>query len=51
MTATFIDGTRIAEDIKAEVATEVKELQKRGVHPGYPSSWWEMTRLHPPMST
>ena len=34
MTATFIDGTRIAEDIKAEVATEVKELQKRGVHPG-----------------
>jgi methylenetetrahydrofolate dehydrogenase (NADP+) / methenyltetrahydrofolate cyclohydrolase len=34
MTATFIDGTRIAEDIKAEVAIEVKELQKRGVHPG-----------------
>lgn len=34
MTATFIDGTRIAEDIKAEVATEVKELQKRGVRPG-----------------
>src|SRR4030095_1446072 len=34
MAATFMDGTRIAEDIKAEVATEVKELQKRGVHPG-----------------
>lgn len=34
MTATFIDGTKIAEDIKAEVAAEVKELHKRGIHPG-----------------
>src|SRR5688572_23012640 len=34
MTATFIDGTRIAEDIKAEVAREVKELNQRGIHPG-----------------
>lgn len=34
MTATFIDGTKIAEDIKAEVATEVKELHNRGIHPG-----------------
>ena len=50
MTATFIDGTRIAEDIKAEVATEVKELQKRGVHPGLSVVLVEMMRLHPPMS-
>jgi len=34
MTATFIDGTKIAEDIKAEVAAEVKELQQRGIRPG-----------------
>jgi methylenetetrahydrofolate dehydrogenase (NADP+)/methenyltetrahydrofolate cyclohydrolase len=34
MTATFIDGTKIAEDIKAEVAREVQELKQRGVHPG-----------------
>lgn len=34
MTATFIDGTRIAEDIKAEVAAEVQELQTRGIRPG-----------------
>lgn len=34
MTARFIDGTKIAEDIKAEVATEVKELQNRGIRPG-----------------
>lgn len=34
MTATFIDGTRIAEDIKAEVAAEVRELQARGIRPG-----------------
>lgn len=34
MTATFIDGTKIAEEIKAEVAAEVKELQQRGIRPG-----------------
>ena len=34
MTATFIDGTKIAEDIKAEVAAEVKQLQERGIRPG-----------------
>src|SRR4030095_8550053 len=34
MTATFIDGTKIAEDIKAEVAREVQELKQRGIHPG-----------------
>ena len=34
MTATFIDGTRIAEEIKAEVAREVGELQRKGVNPG-----------------
>jgi methylenetetrahydrofolate dehydrogenase (NADP+)/methenyltetrahydrofolate cyclohydrolase len=34
MTATFIDGTKIAEDIKAEVAAEVKQLQQRGIRPG-----------------
>jgi methylenetetrahydrofolate dehydrogenase (NADP+) / methenyltetrahydrofolate cyclohydrolase len=34
MTATFIDGTKIAEDVKAEVAAEVKELQQRDIRPG-----------------
>jgi methylenetetrahydrofolate dehydrogenase (NADP+)/methenyltetrahydrofolate cyclohydrolase len=34
MTATFIDGTKIAQDIQAEVAGEVKELKARGVQPG-----------------
>jgi len=34
MTATFVDGTKIAEDIKAEVAADVKKLQQRGIRPG-----------------
>src|SRR5438876_2640206 len=34
MTATFINGTRIAEEIKAEAALEVKELQAKGIQPG-----------------
>ena len=34
MTATFIDGTKIAEDIQAEVAGEVKKLQQRSIRPG-----------------
>src|SRR5262245_56287210 len=34
MTATFIDGTKIAEEIKAEVVGEVKELQQRNIRPG-----------------
>jgi methylenetetrahydrofolate dehydrogenase (NADP+)/methenyltetrahydrofolate cyclohydrolase len=34
MTATFINGTRIADDIKKEVAAEVQTLKGRGIHPG-----------------
>src|SRR6185295_17616235 len=34
MTATFINGTRIAEDIKTEVAVEVKTLQQQRIQPG-----------------
>jgi methylenetetrahydrofolate dehydrogenase (NADP+)/methenyltetrahydrofolate cyclohydrolase len=34
MTATFINGTRIGEDIKTEAAQEVKELQAKGIQPG-----------------
>lgn len=34
MTATFINGTKIAEDIKREVAAEVEDLKTRGVQPG-----------------
>ncbi len=34
MTATFIDGTKVAEDLKAEVALEVQKLQGRGIRPG-----------------
>ena len=34
MTATFINGTKIAEDIKREVAAEVAALKERGVRPG-----------------
>jgi methylenetetrahydrofolate dehydrogenase (NADP+)/methenyltetrahydrofolate cyclohydrolase len=34
MTATFIDGTKVAEDLKTEVAGEVQELQARGIRPG-----------------
>lgn len=34
MAATFIDGTRIAEDIKREVAAEVESLKGRGIRPG-----------------
>src|SRR5438094_1436781 len=34
MTATFINGTKIAEDIKREVAAEVETLKGRGIQPG-----------------
>jgi methylenetetrahydrofolate dehydrogenase (NADP+)/methenyltetrahydrofolate cyclohydrolase len=34
MTASFINGTKIAEDIKSEVAAEVQVLKGRGVRPG-----------------
>jgi methylenetetrahydrofolate dehydrogenase (NADP+) / methenyltetrahydrofolate cyclohydrolase len=34
MTATFINGTKIAEDIKKEVAAEVEKLKARNIHPG-----------------
>src|SRR5580765_1226270 len=34
MTATFINGTQIAEDIKKEVADEVAALKKQGINPG-----------------
>src|ERR1051326_1711542 len=34
MTASFINGTKIAEDIKVEVAAEVRDLKARGIHPG-----------------
>ena len=34
MTATLINGTTIAEDIKREVAAEVQTLKGRGIHPG-----------------
>jgi methylenetetrahydrofolate dehydrogenase (NADP+)/methenyltetrahydrofolate cyclohydrolase len=34
MTATFINGTKIAEDIKKDVALEVQNLKQRGIQPG-----------------
>jgi methylenetetrahydrofolate dehydrogenase (NADP+)/methenyltetrahydrofolate cyclohydrolase len=34
MTASFINGTKISEDIKKEVAAEVQTLKGRGVRPG-----------------
>ena len=34
MTATFIHGTKISDDIKREVAAEVEHLKRRGIHPG-----------------
>lgn len=34
MTASFINGTKTAEDIKNEVAAEVRELKGRGIQPG-----------------
>src|SRR5215470_17441500 len=34
MTATFINGTKISEDIKREVAAEVEGLKRRGIQPG-----------------
>jgi methylenetetrahydrofolate dehydrogenase (NADP+)/methenyltetrahydrofolate cyclohydrolase len=34
MTATFINGTKISEDIKHEVAIEVESLKTRGIQPG-----------------
>src|SRR5215813_7662531 len=34
MTASFINGTKIADDIKREVATEVESLKQREIYPG-----------------
>jgi methylenetetrahydrofolate dehydrogenase (NADP+)/methenyltetrahydrofolate cyclohydrolase len=47
MVASFINGTRIAEDVKREVLAELGELRTRGVQPGLavilvgddPASW------------
>src|SRR6266571_6358572 len=34
MPATFINGTKIAEQIKREVASEIETLRQRGIQPG-----------------
>ncbi len=34
MTATFINGTKIGDDIQREVAVEVEKLKAEGIHPG-----------------
>src|ERR1700722_10424653 len=34
MSATILDGTRIAQDIRSEVAAEVKTMAAAGVRPG-----------------
>src|SRR5205809_3200661 len=34
MVATFINGTKIAGDIKREVASQVETLRQRGIQPG-----------------
>lgn len=34
MTATFINGMKIADDIKGEVAIKVEKLKERGIRPG-----------------
>src|SRR5262244_3053614 len=34
MTATFIKGTKLAEDVKHEAAAEVERLKARGIQPG-----------------
>jgi methylenetetrahydrofolate dehydrogenase (NADP+)/methenyltetrahydrofolate cyclohydrolase len=34
MSATIINGTKIAETVKAEVAADVKRLQEQGIQPG-----------------
>jgi methylenetetrahydrofolate dehydrogenase (NADP+) / methenyltetrahydrofolate cyclohydrolase len=34
MTATFINGTTISDEIKREVAAEVENLKRRAIHPG-----------------
>src|SRR5262245_12492725 len=34
MTATFINGTKISDEIKREVAAEVQNLKQRAIHPG-----------------
>ena len=34
MTATFINGIKIAEDLKREAAAEVADLKAQGIHPG-----------------
>ena len=34
MTATFIDGVRVSEEVKGEVAVDVAEMKSQGVQPG-----------------
>jgi methylenetetrahydrofolate dehydrogenase (NADP+) / methenyltetrahydrofolate cyclohydrolase len=34
MTASFINGTKVSDDIKREVAAEVESLKQRGIYPG-----------------
>ena len=44
MPATILDGTRIAQEIRSEVAAEVKTMAAAGVRPGWPSCWWGTIR-------
>jgi hypothetical protein len=37
MSVTIINGTQIAEDIKAEVALEVSNYNLKAFNPGWPS--------------
>ena len=39
MPAMILDGTKIAADIRAEVASEVKTMAAAGVRPGWRSCW------------
>jgi 5,10-methylene-tetrahydrofolate dehydrogenase/methenyl tetrahydrofolate cyclohydrolase len=43
MSALILDGTKIAQDIRAEVAAEVRTMSAAGVRPGWPWFWLDIT--------
>ena len=41
MAAMILDGTKIAGEIRAELAADIQEMARREFARGWPWCWWE----------
>ena len=49
MAATILDGNKIRDQIKAELAVEIHDLKSAGITPDWQRFWW--VRILPRKST